>query len=790
MNYFLLFLILDYLIKQSFAKIIPILSIPINSTSSIEPSLRQYHSGVVFLTWNTTNINNICPQGVCGPFCNTTNASCNVPIGTTPIYLNKILPDRSETYFVKPMKCQKECCNNNEYCYRVINKNGDELNIPSEEVLLIFGGKVLNSLNNYPSCYWSFPLKLCDEILSNDLWYYFIEKQEWSQVYPGANPIGLTSIPSPRYGHKSVLIHRSLLESDSNSIVLRKYLYMYGGIGLECSGACNDLWVYEIPWAAQRYYPSPINDTYWNRGNHWRKINTVNGPGGRAFHSMVADKEYSYIYLFGGVYYNNSDYSYSNDLWKFSILNETWEKMTYCGISTIHRSVTLWDGNLIFSSININDEIYNTDSIDYASVNSSTYDNCYKGNVNFPKCRAFSTLSIDKNNNLYIYGGSSDSIRYLNDLWIIKKSGSHCLLETTPNFFIKDINDLAIEIYSNPNGLSSSASIYSPNDNFMFLYGGFNENGTNKELWLFNINSRLFHNNSNMIDNSSQEILFPSVKGHLFFAISKGFLIHGGVTYNKIPNENISLYQQYYNTNFANTCQIFSENQLKLRQISTINQTIYKDLAFLQSKGNPCFKESPSYQNFPDNYYPDYFPNITKYYPCNVSIDSSRGVCYFGRYYCLDGYYGDYCEKTLCFNSYCIYDLLSFSEPDCEFCSKHGICENGLCICDIGYTGNNCSIVDCQNNCSGNAGECITYFVQNQCRCDIQNKRGSDDCSRVFCLNDCGNNGYCKDGICYCNKWFNGTDCTVYNISILDFSDKVQSFLCLFLVLAIFSFEL
>ena len=34
--------------------------------------------------------------------------------------------------------------------------------------------------------------------------------------------------------------------------VRRQFMYIYGGIGPQCSnGICNDMWKYEVPWAVQ-----------------------------------------------------------------------------------------------------------------------------------------------------------------------------------------------------------------------------------------------------------------------------------------------------------------------------------------------------------------------------------------------------------------------------------------------------------------------------------------------------------------------------------------------------------
>ena len=804
----LIFLISKFLLSYSVA----ISKFSINLTRNDEPRLRQYHSGVVFQTWNQTLMNNLCPIYECGPLCNTIDSSCSVPTGTYPTYQTIIYPSSTDHFvnFSSNTKCSNECCNGSEKCYRVINKNGDNMTIASEDVLVIFAGKLYNyNLSQIDeSCYWSLPLTNCNEMLDNDLWFYFIDRDVWSKVEPSSNPLNQTLLPSKRYGHKSVLISRELNESYSNysTLVIRKYLYVYGGLSLDCNGACSDLWVYEIPWAAQRYYPQPNNSYgYWNRGNHWTNLNSqINGigPGRRAFHSMVTDEANNYIYLFGGVYNYNGDYSYSNDLWRFSIQDLTWRKLDYYGISSIMRQVKLWDGSSNSAEINVYDDIFDTDTINFDIVSNKSYNNCYIGSMAIPNCRAYATLSIDSNNNIYILGGSSEGNLYMNDIWKISISSSistsisasmytsisnsistplssPMYYYITPNIYLNDINDIAIPNFMYPNGVSSATATFyeSQNPNFLFLYGGYNEIGTTSDLWVWNYNTNLWHNHTDVfkvtIDlQTNTSFTMPQLKGHVFLSTTKGFIIHGGVSYTYVNNTNLT-------TGFNIYCNgIYTYYNLNPSGFNRINNTIYRELAFIMSNGNPCFKESPSDTSYPDTLYPLYNIDYFTYYKddsCGYPISqTSYGSCYFGYYYCDNGFYGDMCENVICPNSYCINNYDTMGKPQCEFCSKHGVCKNGICICDDGYTGDNCSIVDCMNQCSGlEAGVCITQFIQNQCRCNISNFRGYDDCSIVFCLNDCGDNGVCQNGICSCNAGFNGTDCSVFNISLLDYAGKM-----------------
>jgi hypothetical protein len=125
------------------------------------------------------------------------------------------------------------------------------------------------------------------------------------------------------------------------SPVLRKYMYIYGGFSIYCVNACDDMWAYEIAYAPQRYYPQE-NKEKWNRGNKWSQIyvSSTSSPGKRIGHSMIVDQYFRYIYLYGGVIFDNNDnQSLASDLWRYEIQTNTWQLIETLGISSITRSV-------------------------------------------------------------------------------------------------------------------------------------------------------------------------------------------------------------------------------------------------------------------------------------------------------------------------------------------------------------------------------------------------------------------------------------------------------------------
>ena len=62
-----------------------------------------------------------------------------------------------------------------------------------------------------------------------------------------------------------------------------------------------------------------------------------------------------------------------------------------------------------------------------------------------------------------------------------------------------------------------------------------------------------------------------------------------------------------------------------------------------------------------------------------------------------------------------------------EECYSHGKCNNGTCVCNIGYTGPNCLMKSCPNSCFEN-GKCI----EGACKCE----KGYEglDCSKRWVL--------------------------------------------------------
>ena len=119
----------------------------------------------------------------------------------------------------------------------------------------------------------------------------------------------------------------------------------------------------------------------------------------------------------------------------------------------------------------------------------------------------------------------------------------------------------------------------------------------------------------------------------------------------------------------------------------------------------------------------------------------SKGFCKNGKCHCHPGYSGEFCEETAC--------------P--VLCSGNGIFTNGRCSCHEGFKGLECDIdarwcavPNCNHHgqCDGN-GECI---------CD----RGwtGEFCEILDCMDSsCSNHGICKNATCYCSEGWYGKSC-------------------------------
>lgn len=107
-----------------------------------------------------------------------------------------------------------------------------------------------------------------------------------------------------------------------------------------------------------------------------------------------------------------------------------------------------------------------------------------------------------------------------------------------------------------------------------------------------------------------------------------------------------------------------------------------------------------------------------------------------GMCVCEDGFTGEDCGEKRCPRD----------------CSQRGRCIDGQCVCEDGFTGIDCSELACPGHCHGQ-GRC----VNGQCVCH-EGFTGKD-CQERRCPADCHGQGRCVDGQCVCQEGFEGLDC-------------------------------
>jgi len=145
---------------------------------------------------------------------------------------------------------------------------------------------------------------------------------------------------------------------------------------------------------------------------------------------------------------------------------------------------------------------------------------------------------------------------------------------------------------------------------------------------------------------------------------------------------------------------------------------------------------------------------------------SEHGLCLDGNCVCSDGWKGDDCSQSIAPGGTALSASTggdaAVAAPACrpDSCSFNGTCDpaTGLCTCNKGYRGDDCSEKGCggEPECSGHG---LCNLASSQCEC-ANGWRGAI-CSLVTCPEACGEHGKCGElGTCECELGWKGDTCT------------------------------
>jgi len=729
---------------------------PCSSPPSL-PYPRTDHSAVIYTTWSQAHANMLCLDTHCGPLCKQTSSNCTSEIkraGQNPE------GDTSALGSVKDSFCPETCCAT-ENCRRLRDALGEVVPF-DDEVMLVFGGRAFRNVSVYNAKLFnnctsklhteenraraleqsvsSAYVNSCGMELLNELWRYSVHSNSWTYLKPTINRLLASkySAPAPRYAHTSVLVQISGLDAATRQPVTRKYLYIYGGSALECKAGCGDFWRYEIPWAAQRYYPQPSNSQYWNRGNSWEKVILAHNPGPRMHHGMTVSSDSKFIYLFGGIANN----TLLNDLWRYSVESNLWEQLETEGVEAVHRSAQLWNGTELELSVPF-EQFSTNDSFSFST----------QGDKPSPRLAASLFYFQTSEDFLVLYGGYGKRTA--------NAAEAADIPESKADMWVYSV-ELRRWCRVVPRGTAPPSRYSSPMIQYakkhFAVFSGASLQNFREDLWIYSVAANAFEEEGESLKGAG---LFPRPRrGHTMLMATEGLLVYGGAIG---TNTNISFSDTDYQTIqvFESQCESFLRTyNLSVRDLGQ-PKLWQKQLELYAETNNSCFlwnKTSAVSIGTDDAEAGVWVLNFsTCYQDC-----SGNGTCVLSTCACNDGFYGGFCSETECPNSVCVSYTDFTYRKFCYHCSGKGTCVGGKCICKPGFRGADCSIQDCPSNCS-NAGKCVSDYPYAKCNCP-SNTVG-EDCSQFACTNSCNSpHGSCNGttGVCNCETHYYGSDCSLF----------------------------
>lgn len=825
----------------------------------LAPSPRYFHTAVLYKTWSFSDAHPfLCNNNpACGPEC-LTNLTCLGGVS----YFDDSFFFRSEqfkfddgeiepTLDITSIDCPRTCCRDRRLCMRKYDILGYE--VPFDATyMLVFGGRTyvheydstgqlvyhnceqipLAEFTNHPE--W----RSCLEVIVNELWRYDITRGKWEFLKPDSSNDPSTGLPVgyplSRYGHAATMV-----EAEDSPGFVRKWLYIYGGLGPQCtSGVCNDMWKYEIPWAAQAYYPK-FPDQDWDRGNMWYRLK--DSPfGGRYRHAMVTTSSYEYIYVFGGqgigVYYDN--------LYRYRISTDNWEDLRPFGRLSLTR--LMYDYQGIAHVTNVSPELYNP-AIDVDCTTALNFDGAFRHCSACHSCR----LSIGRrgsgaelpeeridfgltyftppeenvaDDTLIIVGGyrttwgdeessagagvarlqagQADNRFYFNDVWTY---------DSTFNRFIRQPTTGSAP---EPRGGHGIVAHRPGNDTQIIMFGGHNHDIAFNDLWILDVVRPTEERVWTRIDPYIRGARPPATAYHtLVYSASLNLLVlFGGLGW---PPTDLEWSDA--RRNIDRRC-LKEAQELPEKWNGTNAQDPWNEANFLTTMRQRCVQANfccpmdavtaggPAQtingvqiravdggpldlmkvsllcrgQCDADSFVPAFNPTIGQgvwtFSPqACPNHCNGRGVCMLTQCICNLEWYGADCSLPRCPGSTC-YTHPRTQEQFCVECSQHGRCVAGRCQCFPGWGFDDCSAAMCENNCTSTLEVTRGVCIPDfpTHTCVCRQGWAGRICNISLCLNSCSGRGTCVDGACLCQPNYHGQDCSLFVFPLILSTNKTK----------------
>ena len=799
---------------------------------NIAPSTRYQHSAIVYKSWNfqrdVLGHPYLCNLGQGNTGCTETcltDPSCFGASNWSYYFLNNAgaylwgntkefaFDDGLEHPFTDAHSstCPPACCGERRICMRTRDDMGRQVPF-DRSYMLVYGGrtrqkKSVNGLDVYLKC----PEVLksgavgdqtyasCLEYQSEELWRYDISGNVWELLKPRA--ADGSSFPSGRFGHAAALV--VIDAANDLQQTRRQYMFVLGGFSTDCAGGlCNDLWRYEIPWAAQAFWPANSQTLgNWNRGNVWTRMKDC-PIGGLYRHTMVSTNAGTQLLVYGG----QQAGQYSNQLLIYTLSSNSWEIKQAQGYPYFTRSVVDYFGVTKTKTVSdlsqLDDTQSSMDSLGPLMVGTAggqvPLDRADQCSLMLTGADAGEAMLLMNGFRTYASPYPKSNAPYPNypyylekDMWKYNVSANYW-----EQVFVNKQSDY-------PSDRKGAAAVLIPRqtggDDTLLLFGGNKADTLMGDFWTMDVQrapreERMWRR----IDKKWNGTMPNQVTYHsmVYDSTTEQVVIFGGLRWNQADlTETDALVDDDRRCQMAavnvgvTSC---SDEEVTLGGYSSAtacalakaqdgistrcnealdNSTgVYccnvnlAQVATLADLSNACLAECVAESFTPE--FSAYFGEglwVMSPKSCANDCSGDHGVCELSVCKCRPGWTGTDCSLRQCPGTFCYFDSVSWDQH-CVECSSNGLCEgDGSCTCNDGWTGTDCSMTQCPGNGCSDKGTCLSenQFPINQCVCE--DGRGGYDCSKQLCLNSCSNQGNCTvNGTCACQDGFYGDDCSVY----------------------------